>query len=82
MTLAQLAAHFGGGIEPGINLKPQGDARIRKRAGSSRAIGAAARWDANWSDRSDLLWLCLPLQRQMALAWVRERLIAWNKTRQ
>ncbi|WP_207191533.1 hypothetical protein [Paracraurococcus ruber] len=45
-------------LRPGVNLAPQGDPRIKKRVGSSRELGQAARREFGWNEVHDLRWLC------------------------
>ncbi len=77
ITLEQLSERMGMGGRFGINLKPQGDARVSKRAGSSRAIGKAARKAARWTEDPDMLWLCPELGRRRIRAAVRDKLRGW-----
>ncbi len=77
ITLEQLSECTGTGGWFGINLKPQGNARVSKRAGSSKSIGKATRKAAAWTEERDLLWLCPELGRRRILAEVRAKLKGW-----
>lgn len=81
-TLAQLSERTSTvtdhGPTRGITLKPQGDVRVTKRAGSSRAIGKTTRKLAGWIEDDDLLWLCRPIELKRREAEVRKMLTAWD----
>ena len=80
ITLAQLSERMGTAAKPDIKLEPQGDARVSKRAGSSKSIGKAARKAAGWTEERDLLWLCPELDRRRIRADVRDKLNEWFRS--
>jgi hypothetical protein len=81
ITLAQLSERTGTAAKPGVNLEPQGDTRVAKRAGSGRAVGKAARKAAGWTERDDLLWLSPGFEFRKLEAEVREMLAVAFATR-